>query len=56
MQPVLVIGGTGKQGGAVARELLATGTPVRALVRDPHSERAKALEATGATLVTGGNG
>ena len=53
MQPVLVIGGTGKQGGAVARELLAAGTPVRALVRDPHSVKAKALEAAGATLVAG---
>jgi uncharacterized protein YbjT (DUF2867 family) len=53
MQPVLVIGGTGKQGGAVARDLLAAGTPVRALVRDPHTEKAKALEAAGATLVTG---
>lgn len=53
MQPVLVTGGTGKQGGAVARELLAAGTPVRALVREPHSGKAKALEAAGATLVTG---
>jgi uncharacterized protein YbjT (DUF2867 family) len=53
MQPVLIIGGTGKQGGAVARQLLAAGTPVRALVRDPHSEKAKVLAAAGATLVTG---
>jgi uncharacterized protein YbjT (DUF2867 family) len=53
MQPVLIIGGTGKQGGAVARELLAAGTPVRALVRDPYAEKAKTLAAAGADLVRG---
>jgi uncharacterized protein YbjT (DUF2867 family) len=36
--PVLVTGGTGKQGGAVARALLAGGVPVRALVRDPAAD------------------
>ncbi|MGW4233451.1 NmrA/HSCARG family protein [Streptomyces sp. NPDC004980] len=51
--PVLVTGATGRQGGAVARALLATGTPVRALVRDPHSRRAKAVEALGVELVVG---
>lgn len=51
--PVLVTGATGRQGGAVTRALLAAGTPVRALVRDPHSRRAKAVEALGAVLVTG---
>jgi uncharacterized protein YbjT (DUF2867 family) len=51
--PVLVTGATGKQGGAVARALLAEGTPVRALVRDPRSERASAIEALGATLLPG---
>jgi uncharacterized protein YbjT (DUF2867 family) len=40
---VLVTGATGKQGGAVFRTLLAAGVPVRALVRDPGSERATAL-------------
>ncbi len=51
--PVLVVGATGRQGGATARELLATGVPVRALVRDPAAERAKAVEAAGAELVPG---
>jgi uncharacterized protein YbjT (DUF2867 family) len=51
--PVLVIGATGKQGGATARALLATGVPVRALVRDPATDRAEAVAALGAELVTG---
>lgn len=51
--PVLVTGATGKQGGATARALLAAGTPVRALVRDPSSDRAKAVEALGADLAVG---
>ncbi|MCP2342194.1 NmrA/HSCARG family protein [Actinomadura rupiterrae] len=51
--PVLVVGATGRQGGATARALLAAGTPVRALVRDPASVRARAVEALGAELVTG---
>ncbi|WP_371403349.1 NmrA family NAD(P)-binding protein [Kribbella sp. NBC_00662] len=51
--PVLVTGATGRQGGATARALLAAGIPVRALVRDPATERAKAVEALGAELVTG---
>ncbi|MFQ6396884.1 NmrA/HSCARG family protein [Nocardia sp. KC 131] len=51
--PVLVTGATGKQGGATARALLASGVRVRALVRDPASDRAKAVEALGAELVTG---
>lgn len=51
--PVLVTGSTGQQGGATARALLAAGLPVRALVRDPATERAKAVEALGAELVTG---
>ena len=42
---VLVTGATGSQGGAVARELLAQGFPVRALTRHPESEKAKALAA-----------
>ncbi|MEV0373388.1 NmrA/HSCARG family protein [Streptomyces sp. NPDC050636] len=50
---VLVFGATGRQGGAVARELLRRGRPVRALVRDPHSAAAKALREAGATLVPG---
>ncbi|MCI2421346.1 NmrA family NAD(P)-binding protein [Saccharopolyspora sp. K220] len=51
--PVLVTGATGKQGGATARALRAAGVPVRALVRDPATDRAKAVEALGAELVTG---
>ena len=51
--PVLVTGSTGRQGGATARALLASGVPVRALVRDPTSEAAQRVEALGAQLVTG---
>ena len=51
--PVLVTGATGRQGGATTRALLTTGVPVRALVRDPATDRAKAVEALGAELVTG---
>ena len=51
--PVLVVGGTGKQGGSTARALLARGIPVRALVRDPQSPAAQALAALGATLAVG---
>lgn len=51
--PVLVTGATGRQGGATARALRAAGVPVRALVRDPATDRAKAVEALGAELVTG---
>jgi uncharacterized protein YbjT (DUF2867 family) len=52
-EPVLVTGATGTQGGAVARGLLAAGYPVRALVRNPSSDRAQALLDAGATLVKG---
>ena len=51
--PVLVTGGTGNQGGAVARELLGAGFAVRALVRDPEKPAAKELESAGAELVQG---
>jgi len=51
--PVLVTGATGQQGGATARALLAAGVPVRALVRNPASDRARAVEALGAELVIG---
>lgn len=51
--PVLVSGATGKQGGATVRALLASGVPVRALVRDPNTARAKAVATLGAELVTG---
>ncbi|MEU5743322.1 NmrA family NAD(P)-binding protein [Streptomyces tendae] len=51
--PVLVTGATGRQGGATARALLASGVPVRALVRDPSAERAAAIAGLGAELVAG---
>ncbi|WP_210583093.1 NmrA family NAD(P)-binding protein [Streptomyces sp. GESEQ-35] len=51
--PVLVTGATGKQGGATVRALRAADVPVRALVRDLTTDRAKAVEAIGAELVTG---
>ena len=38
---VVVTGATGQQGGAVTRELLARGIPVRALVRAPESPTAE---------------
>jgi len=51
--PVLVTGATGRQGGATARALRAAGVPVRALLRDPDTDAAKAVAALGAELVTG---
>jgi len=50
---VLVTGATGRQGGATARELLARGWRVRALVRDPSSNAATALQSAGAELAQG---
>jgi uncharacterized protein YbjT (DUF2867 family) len=51
--PILVTGGTGRQGGAVAAELLRRGHSVRALVRSPQAPGARALAAAGAALVQG---
>lgn len=48
---VLVFGATGTQGGAVVRSLLASPFAVSALVRDPDSDRARALADAGASLV-----
>lgn len=50
---ILVLGGTGQQGGAVARELLRRGRTVHALVRDPQAPAAQALLDAGAVLVRG---
>ncbi len=50
---VLVTGGTGHQGGAAARHLIADGWHVRALVRDPHKPAALALANAGAELFVG---
>ncbi|HZE29922.1 MAG TPA: NmrA/HSCARG family protein [Actinoallomurus sp.] len=51
--PVLVIGATGQQGGATARQLLERGRTVHALVRDADSPAAKELQGAGAELVVG---
>ncbi|GAB3936372.1 hypothetical protein GCM10027614_12770 [Micromonospora vulcania] len=53
MTTVLVIGATGKQGGAVAELLLNHGHDVSAYVRSPESPAAVALSAAGARIVTG---
>ncbi|MER5297089.1 NmrA/HSCARG family protein [Streptomyces pharetrae] len=53
MSRILVTGATGLQGGAVARELVRRGRPVAALVRDPASQRARALADLGVELVRG---
>ena len=50
---ILVLGATGRQGGAVARELLRRGHRVHALVRDAAKDQARALEQAGAVLVRG---
>ena len=50
---VLVFGATGQQGGAVAAALKAHGWPVRALVRDPSSDKAAKLRALGVEVVAG---
>lgn len=50
---VLVTGATGKQGGAVARELLRRGFHVRALTRGPSKAAARALAELGADVVRG---
>lgn len=49
---IAVVGATGQQGGAVVRNLLAAGDwTVRALVRDPNTDAARALADAGAELV-----
>jgi len=48
---ILVTGATGKQGGAVARELLARGHRVRAMTRKPQSDNARKLATLGAEVV-----
>lgn len=51
--PILVLGATGRQGGAVAGELLKHGYRVRALTRKPNSEAARKLARRGAVVVAG---
>lgn len=52
-KPILVIGATGRQGGATARELLRRGHEVLALTRDPESPAARALASQGAIPIRG---
>lgn len=52
-ETILVLGGTGRQGGAAARHLLAAGWRVRALVRDTAAAPARALQHAGAQLAKG---
>jgi uncharacterized protein YbjT (DUF2867 family) len=48
---IVVIGATGRQGGAVTRALVNDGWHVRALTRDANSSKAQALSALGAEVV-----
>ena len=50
---VLVTGATGRQGGAVARNLLGRGFRVRALTRDPQKPSARSLAEHGVEIVRG---
>lgn len=52
-RPMLVLGGTGGQGGAVVDALLARGATARALVRDPAKDSARRLQARGVEVVSG---
>ena len=48
---VLIFGATGNMGGATARELLKRGWQVRAVTRNPESEKARDLAKRGAEVV-----
>jgi uncharacterized protein YbjT (DUF2867 family) len=50
---IVVCGATGRQGGAVARHLIADGWTVRGLTRDPESAKARKLAQSGAEVVKG---
>jgi uncharacterized protein YbjT (DUF2867 family) len=50
-QVIVVTGATGRQGGAVARHLVATGWRVRGVTRSPISTAARALAALGVEVV-----
>jgi uncharacterized protein YbjT (DUF2867 family) len=52
-RPILVAGASGRQGGSVVRHLLERQLTVRALVRDPQSDRAKALARRGIEIAQG---
>lgn len=49
----LILGATGLQGGAVAREMLTRGHAIRILTRRATSDRAKALAKSGAVVIEG---
>lgn len=49
----LVTGATGRLGGSVTRELLSNGASVHALVRNPESAAARAIQSLGAILFKG---
>src|SRR6187397_1143068 len=50
---IFVTGATGNQGGAVARNLLARGFNVKALTRNPDSQKAKNLNQLNADVIKG---
>src|SRR5215467_8099198 len=50
---VLVMGATGRQGGAVIRRLMPKGWKLRALTRDPRSHAAQSLMREGVEVVQG---
>src|SRR5262245_9356860 len=50
---VLVLGATGRQGGATARHLLTKGWRVRAFARHPEKPAAQALHQAGAEVIQG---
>ena len=50
---ILVTGGTGQQGGAIARELLKHDYIVKAMTRNPESDKAQALAGLGAEIIQG---
>ncbi|MBA8841288.1 NmrA/HSCARG family protein [Ochrobactrum sp. RH2CCR150] len=52
-RPILVFGGTGRQGGSVAKTLLKAGWPVRALVLDAAGPTSLTLQNAGAELFQG---
>ena len=53
MPAFLVTGASGQQGGAVVTHLLAAGVTIHAVVRDPSSEKSKALASKGVVLFQG---
>src|ERR1700730_18099760 len=50
---ILVIGASGKQGGAVTCRLLSEGWHIRALARDPNKPAVQALAKSGVEVVMG---